>query len=134
MKLYKGFTLVELLIVIVITSIVVVASSKTLLQGAQAYLNGNTLTSLSQNGSIVLMRMTKELRTAVSFTTINATTLTFTAADGTVISYSLSGANLNRSENGGASVLFTSGVSALAFTYYNSAFAVTAVTTAVKAI
>lgn len=60
----SGFTLTETLIVIIIFVIVIVAVFSALTFSQQAYLEGENLAELTQNGRVVLERVTREIRQA----------------------------------------------------------------------
>ena len=74
------------------------------------------------DGRLSLDRITREIRTikdSTSVTTASAAQFRFIDTGNKDITYSLSGTNLNRTENGTANLL-AENVSSLSFTYYNS--------------
>jgi len=65
----KGFSLCELLVVLAIFIIVVIAISYLHLLTQQAYQKGQDLAEISQNGRVILERITREIRQAKELVT-----------------------------------------------------------------
>lgn len=131
-KKAKGFTLLEVLISILVIAAIAAASSNFLASAFTGYFTGINSTGLSLEAAVAMKRMDLEFKEAVSFSTLNANQVTFTTLDGQTITYSLSGTTLNRTES--TTQPLAKGVTALAFNYYNSNFAVTAIPSAVRAV
>jgi len=129
----KGFSLIELIMVIVITAIVFGIPAIILQTGFDAYAKGKALTAISNQAAMAMLRINKDLENTTSLITINPTTLSLVYADGGVITYSLSGSTLNRTDSIGTYPL-TEQVSALSFTYFSSTFAATATPSAVRLV
>jgi len=126
MKKEKGFTLIEVIIVIIVVGIVSVTIGSMLLGVVKAWTFKFNRNDILWDGRIALDRITREIRTVknnTSVTTASSSLFRFTDAKNTDITYSLSSTNLNRTENGTANLL-AADVSALTFTYYNSSDAV----------
>jgi len=122
MEKNKGFTLVELMIVIVIVGIAASIIGFMLLGVIDAWTFKLNRADLLWDGRVSINRMTREIRTvktSTSVTTASTAQFRFTDVGNKDITYSLSSTNLNRTENGTANLL-AENVSALAFTYYNS--------------
>ncbi len=131
-KARAGFTLIELVIVIIITGIIIVIASRFLAVGLTSYRNASNLNGSYRNVQLAMERMSRDFRSvpAVSnISTATASTFTFTNSGGTSISYSLSGSNLMRN-----SQALASHVSALTFTYYTSAGSTTSTISAIRYI
>lgn len=126
MKKKNGFTLVELVIVIVIIGITASIVGFMLLGTVKAWTFKFNRNDILWDGRLALDRMTREIRAvkdSTSVTTASAAQFRFSDTGNKDITYSLSSTNLNRDENGTANLL-AENVSALTFTYYNSSDAV----------
>lgn len=111
----RGFTLMEVIIVIIILGIVFAAGGTLLAEGFKAYQTQKEFNKISMQGDMALQRMSQEIKSAVTFNTTSANSLSFNkrvnGASETVI-FSKSGANVMR----GSRVL-VGHVNALSFTY-----------------
>ncbi|OGT08953.1 MAG: hypothetical protein A2V89_01585 [Gammaproteobacteria bacterium RBG_16_37_9] len=89
----RGFTLIEMVIVIIVTLIVVPIAATILSQEFQIYYIGQNLTNADWQGRIALDRITRDIRAATNITTANANSITFTNTSEEVITYNLGGTN-----------------------------------------
>lgn len=121
-QINKGFTLIELVIVIAIISLISFVGAFMLTEAVRAYLQSEESATSTMQANLALERMSRELRTADAFSTINASSVTFDDQDGNTITYSLSGSNLMRNSS-----ILADSISALTFTYFDSAGNSTAV-------
>jgi len=122
MKKNKGFTLVEVVIVITIVGIVSVIIGSILLGVVKAWTFKFNRNDILWDGRLALDRMTREIRevrNTTSVTTASSSQFRFIDTGNADITYSLSSTNLNRTENGTLNLL-AENVSSLVFTYYNS--------------
>jgi len=132
MKTQQGFTLIELVITIVLTSIIAVISFDMLSQGLTAYLTAKNVTHADQQARLALARMSRDLRSVSSssaITTATASQITLTNLSGTSISYSLSGTNLLYNTQ-----VLVDGIGSLTFTYYDINGNTTATISAIRYI
>jgi prepilin-type N-terminal cleavage/methylation domain-containing protein len=130
MKKYLGFSLLELVIVIIVISLVAAASSKSVMQGLNNFVTSRDFAKLDWQANMALEEIAREARsipTAASITTATASQFTFVDSTGTTISYTLSGGNIL--ENG---TIMVGNATALAFTYYTRAGATTLTTSAIR--
>lgn len=132
MRTTKGFTVIEMVIVMVITSVIILMSGVLLNSSFRSYFTAIEISGLNQQASMAMMRMTKELQQAVSFTVINSTQVTFRTVGGSTISYTWSNPTLTRT--GTAARTLSDQVTSLSLTYYQSSFTTTSTLTAVRAI
>lgn len=110
-----GFTIIELLMVIIILSVVGVAGAKMLTQALQSFLTLQNTSNATWQGQVAVERMTRELRyvrSAVDVLTQTSAQFQFVDIYGNTIAYTLSGSNLVRN-----SQTLASGVNSLTFTY-----------------
>lgn len=134
MRAYKGFSLIELLMVIIISGIIASIAGIGLVSGFRGYFTAVSINSLNDKASIAMLYMFKELKKAYAFSSITANNVSFSTTNGNTVTYSLSGTSLNRSENGGSPVILSSEVGALSFTYYDSNLQVTTTLASVRAV
>jgi len=123
MKKEKGFTLIEIIIVITIVGIVSVIIGSMLLGVVKAWTFKINRNDILWDGRLAINRMTREIRTVrndASVTTASSSQFRFIDSANIDITYSLSSTNLNRTENGTANLL-AENVSSLGFTYYDAA-------------
>src|SRR3990170_2805705 len=122
-----GFTLVEVILVIVLLSIVAVLGSRMLGTGFSAFFTGRDITDANWQGRYAMERIGRDLRvarsaTAADLTMLPATAITLTDLGGNVITYALNGTILER--NG---IPLADGVSVLGFSYIQADGKTTAV-------
>lgn len=114
-----GFTLVELVLVIILLSIVSAIAAIPLMEGARAYTSTEVRTDLTNQGRLAIERMAREIRTIRSRTAADlpgccsASTLSLVDTAGTAIVYTSDGVNVTR--NG--VVLASAGAVTLNFSY-----------------
>lgn len=121
----KGFSLLELVIVMIILGVVAAIGSKIIQAGFNSYFTNENVTTANTQARLALERMTRDIHainSSASITTASATQLTFTDVNGTSITYQKSGTQLMRN----AQVL-SDGVNTLTFSYLDRNAAVTAV-------
>jgi len=112
-----GFTLIEMIMVIVITGLIASLAGIMLHHGVRAYVLSGELTEIDWQGRLALERLLRDLRrlrsaTPADLTMSPADRITFVDRDNQTISYALSGATLTR--NGQP---LADGVGALNFDY-----------------
>lgn len=97
MKGEKGFTLVELILAIVIVGIIAIAITAAFVPTMKVSVTVDTRKEALQGGRIAMERMLREIREARAISAgFTATSLTFTNAAGSTISYVVSGTSLQR--------------------------------------
>jgi len=127
MKANKGFSLIELIVVILVLVIVAGAAVTFLQQGTTAYLRGKPTAMVAEKTNLAVDNLMREIESAESVTTIGTTGLTFVNQDGEVIVIDLSGTTLRRNVNAGGVQTLCTNVTALTFAYFTTGFATTAV-------
>ncbi len=113
----RGFTLLELVLVIIILALIAGVSSTILSGGFDAYFRQRDVSDADWQGHLALQRLNRDLRavrsaTAADLVMIPASQITLVNTAGSSINYSLSGNVLLR--NGQP---LADGISALSFTY-----------------
>ena len=106
----KGFTLIEIIVVIVILCIVSGITIKFLTDSLRIYTMTVNQKTLFDEGKLALERMCRDIRDARSITGTTATSITFTRNDATAqdgvgenIRFDLSGSTLRKVKNAGGS-------------------------------
>ncbi|OIP73563.1 MAG: hypothetical protein AUK08_03255 [Candidatus Pacebacteria bacterium CG2_30_36_39] len=119
LKNKNGFTLIELILYIALTSIVLVGAIS--FAWNMIYLREKSVIQKisAQNGSLILSDIQNTLQTAKNAQILNINTLSTTQLNGNTITYTLSGQNINKSINGGVAFPINSnqvGIATLEFT------------------
>jgi len=128
----KGFTLIEIVVVLLILGVVSAIFTTVLSEGNRAYLFLSRQNQIIQESRVAMNWMTQELTSEVllgashSFTTATATSLQFTRnSDSQVVIYSWTSPTLTR-QLGATSRTLASNVTAFTFTYLDASETVTA--------
>jgi len=131
MKNNRGFTLIEVVMVIALAGIIAGIVAMPLAEGVKGWFEVRVRENISQSGRVAMERMVREIRntarTASNAPCISAATTTTFAfgtdlSDCNAINFSLAGATIQR--NG---INLADNVQSLAFTYYDDNNATTAV-------
>ena len=112
-----GFTLIELIIVIVLLGILVAGSGNLLSQGFKSFFVGKDIINANWQASVALERMIRDLhavRSPSDITTATATTLQIVDLDGNTITYQVTGNQLQRN-----SQFIANGIQSINFNYYD---------------
>ena len=127
-----GFTLIEMVIVIVLTGIVFAMGGLLLSEAVRAYFRGQAINDTDWQGRLASERMTRELRavrsaTAADLALPSADRIQFHDTDGNPVCFYLSGGRLMRSADGPGAACGTTeaqpladGVAALTFSWWDS--------------
>jgi prepilin-type N-terminal cleavage/methylation domain-containing protein len=129
---YRGFTLLELVFVIILLGIIGAISSKILSQGLTSYLTAENLTNANWQSRLALERMVRdlhEIRSPADITTATAATIVFNDMTGTAITYQLTGSTLMRNTQ-----VLADGISSFTLSYFDQSGTTTAVTTLIRYI
>ena len=113
-----GFSLVELVVVIVLTGILAAVGSQMLSKTLSAFVHGKDVTKGDWQARVALERLTRDLRMVrapANLTIVPATAITFSDTDGNNVNYSLSSNTLMRNTQ-----VLADNVSSLGFTYLRS--------------
>jgi len=115
MNKQRGFTLIELVLVILLISILAAVGSRMLAQGLNSFLNEQNVINAYWQGQLAIERMAREIRyvrSAVDILTNTSTEFQFVDIYGNTIDYKKSGTNLVRNTE-----VLASGVNTLTFSY-----------------
>jgi prepilin-type N-terminal cleavage/methylation domain-containing protein len=126
MKTHKGFSLVELIVVIVLVGIIAGVLSYLLSKGFTSYYFAQSTYNQVESANIAINRMAKELKRGILITQATSTQVTFTNYDGNSIRYALSGNLLRRRLNTGSNFTILNNVTAFSLSYTDNNFNTTA--------
>ncbi len=122
MQKQRGFSLIELIMVILILGIIIGMSSLLLSQGFNAFFSSENILDANSQGQVAMQRMARDIRlirSPADITTATSGQLSFTDINNNTVSYVLSGSSLNVTQNANTQTLAV-GVSSLTFTYYDA--------------
>lgn len=128
----KGFTLIELISVIVLLGIISTIVGQILLNSYRTFLVSKKISETDWQGMLALARLTNEIhtiRSANDISTIESTQLSFTNSSGSTVQYQWSGHILLRN-----SQPLIGGIQGLSFTYLDRNGAVTSTAISVRYI
>ena len=114
----KGFTLIELILVIVILGIIAGVSANVMSSSFKSSFDNQNITNADEQGRLSIERMIRDIHaigSSGSIITATSTQFSFINTSGQTITYALSGTNLQR--NG---INLADGISAISFGYYAS--------------
>ena len=117
-----GFSLIELVTVVIILGIVASSGALIISRGFNAYFAGRDMTRADWQGRLALERMTRDLRdvrsaVAGDIPTMTATQITYNDIYGTNITYNLNVTTLMRTQSGVAAAGLADNISALQLSY-----------------
>lgn len=118
----SGFSLLELIVVIILLGILIAGSTNSLVIGANAFFTGQNVINTNWHAGIALERMTRDLRAIRStndIATAAANSISITDLYGNTITYQVSNGQLQRTYNGTAEPL-ANNVQSITLAYYNS--------------
>lgn len=120
----KGFTLLELVLVVTIMGVISVIVGKILASAYNTFYVTQNINDIDYNGLLAVETVTNDIhniRSAGDITSITATNLSFIDTAGTTITYTTSGATFTRN-----SQTLATGVNSIAFEYRDENYSVTA--------
>lgn len=119
-KARNGYTLIEIIMVILILVIIMAVIGITLNAGSRSYITSQPIVDMSSKAVFAIENISREIQSAQSLTTITSNSVTFTNQANQSVTINTSGTSLNR--NG---FLMAANISNLTFTYYDSNLTVT---------
>jgi prepilin-type N-terminal cleavage/methylation domain-containing protein len=126
----KGFTLIEMVFVIIILSIISVIASRVMGTAFNSYFYNQNIVNANEQGRLAMERMVRDFHAVNSpsdITTATASTFAFNDVNGNSVIYTLSGTQLRR--NG---VALADGINTLTFGYYDGTGAAAGTTAAIR--
>jgi prepilin-type N-terminal cleavage/methylation domain-containing protein len=120
----SGFSLIELIVVILILSIVAAMGSRLIQAGFSDYFTNENVTNANTQARLAFERMTRDIhaiRSSADISTATTSQLTFTDINGNSVSYQLTGTQLMRNNQ-----VLADGINSLAFAYLDRNAATTA--------
>jgi prepilin-type N-terminal cleavage/methylation domain-containing protein len=131
-KKTAGFTLIELIMVIVIMGVISVVIGHILFQSFQTFITAQSVSDDDWQGLLSMNKFTNDvhnIRSMNDISTITASSFSFVDMSGTTVTYALSGSSLQRS-----GTTLASGVTGMAFAYYDKNYTVTSTAANVRYI
>ena len=122
----RGFTLIEMIIVITISGIIVAGSGLLLIQGITEYLTGKTAIANDWQASMAIERMTRDLHLATAITAATNTSITMVDIYGNTVTYTIAGNQLLWNTQ-----VLANHVQSLNFAYYDNNGLSTVITSAI---
>jgi MSHA biogenesis protein MshO len=136
MKNSSGFTLIEMVIVIVLVGILATIAATIIMQGVRAYSDEQSRSDAHYQARLAVERMSREIRLIrgnADISVMNGTLLRFTDINGSQMGFRLNGGNIERTEDNAVSwqTLATNitGTGGNIFTYLDDNGATTAAST-----
>jgi prepilin-type N-terminal cleavage/methylation domain-containing protein len=117
----QGFTLIEFVIVIVITGIIAVMSSQLLFQSVKGYFTAVDTMDANWQGQIAMQTMARNIKTIRSpqdITMAASNRLTFVNINNNTFSFGLTGNSIVQTKNGNNQIL-ADGISSMTFSYFD---------------
>jgi prepilin-type N-terminal cleavage/methylation domain-containing protein len=114
----NGFSLIELIIVMVLTAILAWVSSALLYAGFTNYFTAKKIVPMALTSNTAIDQIMRELGSAYLLTGATQTSVTYTNYQLQTIVISLVGTNLMRSVNGATAQVICKDVSSFSFDYY----------------
>jgi prepilin-type N-terminal cleavage/methylation domain-containing protein len=136
LRSHRGFTLIEMIMVILILGIIIAMSSTLLTQGLDTFSTGENIMNANWQGQLAMERMARDIlsvRSPADMTTLGASNFAFTDSNNNTLSYSLSGTSLNLTQNGSTAIL-ADGIQSLGFSYFDKNDAATTTPTLARFI
>ena len=125
----KGFTLIEIVMVIVILGIIATIAAPLILNSARLANLQHDFANTTTQGQNAATQITHDIRNIKSISTMDADELSFIDNNDETVTYSMNDGNLEQGSN-----ILAQNVSGLAFTYLNSSLSTTTDTSSVKYI
>jgi prepilin-type N-terminal cleavage/methylation domain-containing protein len=104
----RGFTLIEIIVVIVLVGILATIAATIIMQGISAYSGGESRSNAHYQARFAMERMAREIRlmrssTAADIPTMTGTTLRYNDINGLQMGFRLNGGNIERTEDNAVS-------------------------------
>lgn len=117
MRKIFGFTMMEMVVVIVIISILAAASGRVINQGFSTYTSSKDMTLNTAQARMAMQRLSNDLRnipSPASITAIGSNQIVFVDESGTTVTFVLTGTDLTRN-----SQILANNVSSFVLTYFD---------------
>ena len=115
-----GFTIIEMIIVITITSILASIGAMIFSNAMNSYFTAQRLNGLSIEAEQAMQLVSRELRSAQSISDAKTNTITFNNNNASSINYNLSATNLRRSLDGGTNYNITTHLTSFTILYFDN--------------
>lgn len=118
-KNQKGFTFIEMIVVITITSVLISAGVSLVTNIINNNLTSQRFNNLAVQAEQSIILFGKELKSSTQIVSGSATALNFINSSGASVTYQVNGSTFERNENGGSFYTVNNLINSLTFHYYD---------------
>ena len=119
MKKTLGFSLIEIIMVMVIVGSISGIAALIITNGSIAYFQAKPIISLADKANLAMTKLLRELQSAESINAIGVDTISFTNQQGDSVVFDVNGTTLEREANSSGANPLCNNVSNITFRYYD---------------
>lgn len=126
MKLIKGYTIIEIIMVIIIVGVITGIAAMIITAGTKGYVTAKPIMVMADNANITMSKVMRELRSLFRVNAASTSSITFVDQNSNTIIIDKSGTNLRRKLNSNPAEIFCDNVGSAEFKYYDATLTETA--------